>query len=168
MLSGAKNMIETTIASTVDIIRKPRGKLGALPPASDVVFPGVYAWSPVSTSALVTALDVDRGTWAVWRNRRIAPAPLPEAWFRRTTGSPLIYRVSDILTWLAARRGEQLTTLDTWRQSLSTGLGEEADTADQVRRLVRLYAEVTGPLVEGVCFTPAGFAAYLNSLGDAW
>ncbi len=148
------------------ITRKPAPVLKALPPASEVIFPGVFAWSPATSAAVTSALGVDPGAWNVWRNRRLTPAPMPGAWFRRTTGSPLIYQVSDILTWLAARRGDQLDTLTTWRLSLLRDLDTETETDDpeEVRRLARIYARAAGPMIGDVRFTPAGFDAYLASI----
>ncbi len=103
------------------IMRKPATPFRALPPASEVSFPGVFAWSPVTSAAVTTAIGADPGAWNVWRNRRLTPDPMPAAWFRRSTGSPLVYKVSDILTWLAAKRGERLDPLNTWRRSSSPG-----------------------------------------------
>lgn len=92
---------------------------------------------------------------------------MPTAWFRRTTGSPLVYQVSDILTWLAVRRGEQLDPLTTWRLSLARDLGQEETDPDQVRKWAHVYAQAVGPrLPGGVAFTPAGFRDYLNSLSS--
>ena len=147
------------------ITRKPTTALRALPPASELTFLGVFAWSPVTSAAVTSALGVDPGAWNVWRNRRLTPAPMPAAWFRRTTGSPLIYRVSDILTWLAARRGDQLDTLTTWRLSLLRDVGHEATDPEQVRKWAHVYARASGPhLPGGATFTAAGFDAYLASL----
>ncbi len=146
------------------ITRKPATALRALPPASEVTFPGVFAWSPVTSAAVTFALGVDPGAWNVWRNRRLTPAPMPAAWFRRTTGSPLIYRVSDILTWLAVRRGDQLDPLTTWRLSLARGFETEARTAVEVRRWASVYARAAGPVIGAVRFTPSGFGAYLASI----
>ncbi len=95
-------------------INFPRTTLGALPPASEAVFPGSTPWSPVSTSAVTRTLGIDKGLWGTWRNRGITPAPMPEAWFRRAAGRPLNYRVDGVLAWLAARRGEQLDAPTTW------------------------------------------------------
>lgn len=146
------------------IMRKPATPFRELPTASEVIFPGVFAWSPVSTSSVTLALGVDRGAWAVWRNRRLTPAPMPTAWFRRASGSPLVYQVSDVLVWLAARRGEKLDTLTTWWQSLITDFETEADNPCQIRRLAAMYARAAGPTVGDVTFTPSGFAAYLDSM----
>ena len=147
------------------IMRKSATPFRALPPASEVAFPGAFAWSPVTTAAVTAAIGADPGSWNVWRNRRLTPAPMPAAWFRRASGSPLIYQVSDILTWLAARRGEQLDPLTTWRLSLARDLGQEETDPDQVRKWVHLYARTGGPhLPGGVAFTPAGFRDYLASL----
>lgn len=156
--------LQSPTASEV-ITRKPAATLRALPPASEVTFPGVFAWSPVTSAAVTSALGVDPGAWNVWRNRRLTPAPMPGAWFRRTTGSPLIYQVSDILTWLAGRRGDQLDTLTTWRLSLARDLGTEASDAAEVRKWAHLYAQAVGPpLPGGVTFTPSGFRDYLASI----
>lgn len=147
------------------IMRKPTTPFRELPPASEVAFPGVFAWSPVASSAVTTALRVDPGSWNVWRNRRLTPAPLPSAWFRRASGSPLIYQVSDILIWLAARRGERLDTLTTWQLSLQSDFETETNDPDQLRKWVHVYARATGPhLTGGLAFTPAGFRDYLASL----
>jgi hypothetical protein len=147
------------------IMRKPATPFRELPAASEVAFPDVFAWSPVTTAAVTAALGVDPGSWAVWRNRRLTPAPLPAAWFRRASGSPLVYRVDTILTWLAARRGDQLDTLTTWRLSLARDLGQEVTDPAEVRKLAHLYARAAGPrLPGGVTFTPAGFRDYLASL----
>jgi len=149
------------------IMRKPARPFRELPPASEVVFPGVFNWSPVTSAAVTTAIGADPGAWNVWRNRRLTPAPLPAAWFRRATGSPLVYQASDILTWLAAKRGERLDPLTTWRHSLLTGFDHEVTDPDKVRAFARMYAEAMGPrLPGGVAFTPAGFRDYLGSLSS--
>lgn len=146
------------------IMRKPSTSLRTLPPASQVTFPGVFAWSPVSSTTITAALGVDPGAWNVWRNRRLTPAPLPRAWFRRATGSPLIYQVSDVLVWLAAKSGEQLAPLTTWRLSLARDLGTETSDPTEIRRLAVMYARAAGPVIGGVRFTSAGFQAYLATL----
>ena len=147
------------------IMRKPATPLRELPAASEVSFPGVFSWSPVTSAAVTTAIGADPGAWNVWRNRRLTPAPLPAAWFRRASGSPLVYRVSDILSWLAARRGDQLDTPTTWRLSLARDLGQEVTDVAEVRKLAHLYARAAGPrLPGGVTFTPTGFRDYLASL----
>ncbi len=69
-----------------------------------------------------------------------------------------------MLAWIAARRGEQLDTATIWRLSLQRDLGTETANSDEVRKLVRLYAEAAGPVVGDVRFTPAGFREYLGSL----
>ncbi|MGW5840130.1 hypothetical protein ACWFZ6_19200 [Methylorubrum extorquens] len=116
---------------------------------------------------MTAALNLDRGLWATWRNRRLTPAPMPAAWFRRASGSPLVYRVDTILTWLAARRGERLDPLTTWRHSLLTGFDQEVADPSRVRAFARMYAEAIGPrLPGGVAFTPAGFRDYLNSFSS--
>jgi hypothetical protein len=149
------------------IIRKPATPFRELPPASEVAFPGVFAWSPVTTTTVTTAIGADPGAWNVWRNRRLTPAPMPSAWFRRASGSPLVYQVSDVLVWLAARRGDQLDTLTCWRRSLLTGFDQEVTDPDKVRVFARMYAEAMGPrLPGGVTFTPAGFRDYLGSLSS--
>lgn len=146
------------------IMRKSSITLRTLPPPSEVTFPDAFAWSPVSSTTLTTALGADPGVWNTWRNRRLTPSPLPPAWFRRASGSPLVYQVSDILTWLAARRGEPLDTLDTWRHSLLIRFDTETDDPAQIRKLASLYARVQGPVIGDVRFTSQGFAAYLASL----
>ena len=147
------------------IIRKPTTPFRALPPASEVTFPGVFAWSPVSSAAVTSALRVDPGAWNTWRNRRLTPAPMPSAWFRRASGSPLVYRVSDVLVWLDTKRGDQLDTLTTWRLSLLRDLGHEATDPEEVRKWAHVYARASGPhLPGGVTFTAAGLDAYLASL----
>lgn len=146
------------------ITRKPTTPLRALPPASAVTFPGVFAWSPISSATVTTAIGADPGAWNVWRNRRLTPAPMPAAWFRRASGSPLIYRVDHILCWLAARRGDQLDTLTPWRLSLARDFGTEADDPNQIRRLAAMYARAAGPKVGEVTFTAQGWRAYLDSL----
>jgi hypothetical protein len=145
-------------------INFPRTTLGALPPPSGVTFPGLYAWSPISTSVITAALHLDRGLWATWRSRRLTPEPMPSAWFRPAPGRPLIYRVDQVLTWLAARNGEQLDTLDTWRHCHLTDFGAEVSDPEEMRNLAHVYARAVGPIVEDVRFTPAGFSAYLASL----
>ncbi len=147
------------------IMRKPATPFRELPAASEVTFPGVFAWSPVTSAAVTTAIGADPGAWNVWRNRRLTPAPMPATWFRRASGSPLMYRVDTILTWLAARRGDQLNTLTAWRLCLTREFGEEAIDPDRVRGLVHFYAQVTERRRPGgVTFTPAGFRDYLASL----
>ncbi|MHC2104426.1 hypothetical protein [Methylobacterium sp. CM6246] len=146
------------------IMRKPTGRLKELPLASEVNFPGVFAWSVVSSPTVTAALGVDPGSWNVWRNRRLTPAPLPRVWFRRATGSPLIYQVSDVLVWLAAKRGEQLDPLTTWRLSLARDFGTKTGDPPEIRRLAVMYARAVGPAIGGVRFTTAGFQTYLASL----
>lgn len=147
------------------IMIQPKTSLRTLPAPSEVVFPGLYAWSPVSSAAVTAAIGADPGAWNTWRNRRLTPAAMPAAWFRRTAGSPLVYQVSDILTWLAAKRGERLDPLTCWRRSLLTGFDQEVTDPDKVRAFARMYAEAIGPrLPGGVVFTPAGFRDYLTSL----
>ncbi|MGY6282636.1 hypothetical protein ACXIT0_07045 [Methylorubrum extorquens] len=149
------------------IMIQPKTTLRTLPAPSDVVFPGLHGWSPVSTGTLTTAIGADPGAWNVWRNRRLTPAPMPSAWFRRASGSPLVYQVSDILVWLAAKRGEQLDPLTTWRHSLLTGFDQEVTDPDKVRAFAHMYARAAGPsLPGGVAFTSAGFRDYLNSLSS--
>lgn len=146
-------------------IMKPVTTLRALPPATEVAFPGLYGWSPISTGSLTAALRLDRGLWATWRNRGLTPPALPDAWFRRTTGQPRIYRVDAVLAWIAARRGEEFDTLTCWRHSLLTGFDQDETDPSRVRAFARMYAEAIGPrLPGGVAFTPAGFRDYLASL----
>ena len=145
-------------------IIKPPAALKRLPPGSQVVFPGLFAWSPISTSTLTAALNLDRGLWATWRSRRLTPGPLPPAWFRRAPGAPLVYRVDQVLVWLAARRGEQLDVPTTWRLSLLRDLDSDVSDPEEVRKLAHLYARCAGPVVGDVRFTPAGLDAYTNSL----
>ena len=149
------------------ITRKPATSLRTLPPASEVRFPGVFAWSPITTAAVTAAIGADPGAWNVWRNRRLTPAPMPAAWFRRASGSPLVYKASDVLVWLAARRGEQLDPLTTWRRSLLTGFDQEVTDPDKVRVFAQMYAQAVGPTAGDVRFTLSGFDAYLLSLRSA-
>ena len=146
------------------IIMKSAVSLRTLPAATEVRFPGAFAWEAVSSSVITAALGADHGSWAVWRSRRLTPSPLPEAWFRRTIGGPLFYRVDTILTWLTARRGEEFTTLDAWRLCLQRDLGEGELTPERVRGLVRSYAQAGR---RHAPFTAAGFEAYLASLAQA-
>lgn len=155
--------LRSAISEGATII-KPPAALNRLPPASQAVFPGLFAWSPISTSALTAALNLDRGLWATWRSRRLTPSPMPEAWFRRAPGAPLNYLVSDVLVWLAARRGDQLDTPTTWRLSLLRDLDTDVSDPEEVRKLAHLYARCAGPNVGDVRFTPAGLQAYLISL----
>lgn len=149
------------------IIIQPKTTLRTLPAPSDVVFPGLYAWSPVSSAAVTAAIGVDPGGWNTWRNRRLTPAPMPTAWFRRTAGTPLVYKVADILTWLAAKRGERLDPLTTWRQSLDTLYTHPITDLAEVGKHARRWAELAGPRPPGgVAFTPAGFRDYLSSLSS--
>ena len=158
--------VDAPVLSSAATIKFPRTTLSALPPASEVRFPGLFAWSPVSTTAVTRTLGIDKGLWGTWRNRGITPSPLPEAWFRRAAGNPLVYRVDHILTWLAARRGETFDASATWWECLRTDFGDErVDVSpEEVRRQAALYARVAGPVVGDVRFTPAGFSAYLASL----
>ncbi|WP_210179226.1 hypothetical protein [Methylobacterium platani] len=103
--------------------------------------------------------------FATWRCRGIGPTELPSTWFRPAPGRPRYYRVDQVLTWLAARRGDQLDTATTWRLSLARDLGQEVTDLAEVRKLAALYARAAGPrLSGGVTFTPAGFRDYLASL----
>jgi hypothetical protein len=92
---------------------------------------------------------------------------MPEAWFRRAPGAPLNYRLDQVLVWLAARRGDQLDTLTTWRLSLARDLDTETDDPAETRRAVTMFARAAGPVVGDVRFTPGGFAAYLAILAAA-
>ncbi len=154
---------QALITEPTVIIKKRTTPFRDLPAASEVTFPGVFTWSPVSSATVTTALGVDPGAWNVWRNRRLTPAPLPATWFRRASGSPLVYRVSDILIWLAARRGDHLDTLTAWRLSLARDLEQEVTDPTEVRKLAALYARAIGPKIGSVTFTPAGFNTYLSS-----
>jgi len=156
-----------SVQPAATIIKRPTG-LTNLPAPSEVVFPGLFGWSPVPTNVLTKALGLDRGLWGTWRCRGIGPAELPAGWFRPAPGRPCYYRVDTILTWLAARRGERFDTLTAWRLSLARDLDQDAIDPDRVRGLVHLYAEVTERRRPGgVTFTRAGFEAYLASLLSA-
>lgn len=136
-----------------------------LPSQADVVFPGCYPWTPVPTKTITDTLRLDRGLWGTWRNRGIGPSELPGEWFRPATGGRCYYLASDVLAWLAARRGEAFDPLDAWATSLRTDLGTETRTETETRRWVRIYAEAAGAhLPSGVEFTRSGFAAYLDRL----
>lgn len=145
-------------------ISKPTASLRRLPPATEVAFPGLFGWSPVSTGSLTAALRLDRGLFATWRCRGIGPAELPANWFRPAPGRPVYYRVDQVLSWIAARRGDRLDTLTTWRLSLARDFGTEADDPNQIRRLAAMYARAAGPKVGEVTFTAQGWRAYLDSL----
>ncbi|MGT2486063.1 hypothetical protein ACU4GA_08990 [Methylobacterium oryzae CBMB20] len=69
-----------------------------------------------------------------------------------------------MLVWLAARRGEQLDPLTTWRLSLARDLGTETSDPVEIRRLAVMYGRAVGPVIGNVRFTTAGFQAYLASL----
>ncbi|MDN3592481.1 hypothetical protein [Methylobacterium adhaesivum] len=69
-----------------------------------------------------------------------------------------------VLVWLAARRGDQLDTLTTWRLSLARDLDTDVSDPEEVRRWALTYARAAGPVVGDVRFTPAGLQAYLASL----
>ncbi|KMO20358.1 hypothetical protein QR78_10975 [Methylobacterium indicum] len=144
-------------------IRKLPAALSALPAPTEVMFPGFFAWSPVPTSAVVAALNLDRGLFATWRCRGIGPAELPPAWFRRVSGRPRYYRADTILTWLAARRGEEFDTPTAWRLGLLRDFEQDVSDPAAARKLVRLYAQAAGP-AGGVSFTPFGWNAYLDGL----
>lgn len=156
--------VTETSPPRIATINKRPATLAALPLPSEVSFPGLFAWSPISTSTLTDSLCIDKGLWGTWRNRRLTPAPMPEAWFRRTTGQPRIYRVDQVLAWIASRRGESFDPLTTWRHSLLTGFETDVSDPDQVRKLAHLYARAAGPVVGDVHFTRDGFAAYLATL----
>ena len=141
--------------------------LRRLPSPSDVVFPGCFPWSPLPTKIVTDALNLDRGLWGTWRNRGIGPVELPGDWFRPATGGRCYYLASDVLAWLAGRRGETFDPLDAWAASLRTDLGTETHSEAETRRWVRIYADAAGPrLPGGVEFTRQGFAAYLASLAS--
>ncbi len=149
------------------IMIQPKTTLRTLPAPSEVAFPGLFGWSPVSTGSLTAALRLDRGLWATWRNRGLTPAPLPTTWFHRTTGQPRIYRVDQVLTWIAAKHGERLDPLTTWRRSLLTGFDQDETDPSRVRAFARMYAEAIGPRPLGcIAFTSAGFRDYLDSLSS--
>ncbi|MFE1602997.1 hypothetical protein [Methylobacterium sp. ID0610] len=155
--------LRSTAAPNVIITRKPTTPFRALPAASEVTFPGVFAWSAVTSASVTTALGVDPGAWNVWRNRRLTPAPLPPAWFRRTCGRPNYYLVSDVLMWLATRREEEFDTITAWRLGLLRDFGQDVSDPNEVRKLVRVFTQAGGP-AGGVSFTPHGWTAYLDSL----
>ena len=92
---------------------------------------------------------------------------MPKTWFKRAAGRPLNYRLDQVLAWLAARRGERFDTATSWRLSLLRDLETDVSEPEEVQKLARLYAQVAGPKVGDVTFTPAGFAAYLASLLEA-
>lgn len=139
--------------------------LRRLPSPSDVVFPGCYPWTPISTKFITDALNLDRGLWGTWRCRGIGPAELPGEWFRPATGGRCYYLASDVLAWLAGRRGETFDPIDAWAASLHTNLGTETVTEAETRRWAAIFAQASGPhLPGGVEFTRQGFAAYLESL----
>ncbi len=140
--------------------------LRSLPSASDVTFPELYGWSPISTTTLTNTLRLDKGLWGTWRNRGLTPDALPEAWFCRASGRPLCYRVDQILTWLAGRHGDQLDTLETWQHSLGTLFTRAISDPTEIRKQARHWATIAGPRVRDVRFTPTGFAAYLDSLSS--
>lgn len=143
-------------------IRKPATGLGTLPSPSEVEFEGLAPWSVITTRTLVASLRVDRGLFATWRCRGIGPAELPSAWFRPAPGRPRYYMVSDVLAWLAARRGETFETRACWLAWLDTALGPDCATPEWVLRL----AENEGPRQGDVVFTARGWREYLALLSS--
>lgn len=151
-------------------IIKSTTALNGLPPVSEAGFDGRPPWTVVSTRTLVTSLGIgDRGLFATWRCRGIGPDELPSTWFRPASGRPNYYLITDVLAWLAARRGEPFDTTAAWWECLRTNFGDERTNVapDEVRRQAALYARVAGPATGDVRFTPAGFSAYLASLLEA-
>ena len=126
-------------------------------------------WSVVTTSHVMEALSLDRGLWMSWRCRGITPPTLPAHWFRAASGNPLYYRLDVIEGWLAGRRGEPFSTIECWDVWLRSNAGLTLSSWAEVRAFARRWAEGDGPVLDdgGVRFTKLGFAAYLDSLGDA-
>lgn len=149
------------IASDATIIRPVTG-LGTLPSPSQIEFGGLPPWSVITTRTLVTSLQVDRGLFATWRCRGIGPVELPPAWFKSAPGAPCHYLISDVLTWLAARRGETLDTRTHWLTWLDTTLGPDCATLEWALKL----AENEGPAQGDVRFTPRGWREYLALLSS--
>ena len=93
--------------------------------------------------------------------RGVGPTALPAEW---TKGHRHAYRIDAVLSWLAARRGERLDLLATWRSCLLTKFDTDVSDAEEVRKWAHVYARAAGPIVGDVTFTPTGFHAYLASL----
>ena len=149
------------------IIIKPTPNLAALPPVSEIDFPGYYAWSPIPTGPLTAALHIDRGLWGTWKCRGLTPAPLPSEWFRQSTGNPQHYRVDHVLAWIAARRGEPFDQIGAWRRSiLNLSSSQKDDDPRRVRGLAKLFAEVTAKRSQDIRFTATGLAAYLATFDE--
>lgn len=143
-------------------ITKPMAGLGTLPSPSQAEFGGLAPWSVVTTRHLVASLQVDRGLFATWRCRGIGPAELPPAWFKPASGGPRYYLISDVLAWLATRRGEGFAARDHWLAYLDTVLGPDCATLEWALRL----AENEGPVQGDVRFTPRGWRDYLVLLSS--
>lgn len=154
--------LRSAISPDATITRPPTG-LGTLPSPSEVDFGGLAPWSVVTTRRLVAALRTDRGLFATWRCRGIGPAELPAAWFKPASGAPCYYLASDVLAWLAARRGETFETRAHWLAWLNTALGPDCATLEWVLRL----AENEGPRQGEVVFTARGWREYLDTLSRA-
>lgn len=149
-------------AEEVIISHRPTSLATLSPPS--LVSLGRAPWSVVATTTIVAVLGVDRGAWAVWRNRGIGPDELPASWFRVGNGRPLYYRADAVLGWIAHRRGEDFDITTRWRDWFRTEFGADIADPGELRRQVRLMAQVAGPAVGDVRFTPAGFQSYLDSL----
>ena len=132
-----------------------RRTLSDLPPPSADIFTLRPPWSPIAARTLTDTLCVDPGLFACWRMRGLGPEALPPEW---TRGRSLVYRIDDVLSWLAGRHGEPFDQHAAWCAWL-TANHLPADPA-WARRL----AERAGPVQGDVSFTSAGWQGYLASL----
>ncbi|MBN4092705.1 hypothetical protein [Methylobacterium sp. OT2] len=142
---------------TAAAIIKPSTTLRSLPRACQVSFGCRPPWAVVSTTEIVTAVGVDRGLFATWRNRGIGPAELPASWFRQAVGQPRHYQISGVLAWLSSKHGEAFDVEACWLTYLRTTLGAEFATMVWVSRMAQNQSLMQGEAK----FTASGFRQFL-------
>lgn len=141
-----------------------RRTLSDLPPPSGDIFPLRHPWCPVSARVLTASLNTDHGLLGLWRMRGVGPQALPTEW---TIGHRHAFLVSDVLAWLARRRGEPFDTTACWRAYLAETAGMDIEDPHEVRKWASRYARSAGPnayAADGVRFNATGFTHYLEAL----
>lgn len=141
-----------------------RRSLADLPPPSGDIFPLRHPWCPVSARVLTETLRIDHGLFGVWRLRGVGPQALPADWIK---GHRHAYLISDVLRWLAQRRGEPTEGVTYWQRYLAATIGMVIEDPDSVRMWAQRYARSAGPgayVADGVQFARGGFDKYTESL----
>lgn len=120
-------------------------------------------WCPVTTRQVAQSCGTEPGLWNVWAWRGLTPSPLPAAWFR---GRSRIYRVDDVLAWIAERTNTSFDRASVWRDYLSVHYGlettDDQETTNWIQKLVE-YAGEREFLQFGIRFTRSGWLAFLES-----